>query len=78
MKLFAHCRQFTGAGYHYRGYVRDRESGTVVEACPHIHKSTRRSITRGGNGPSGEQLAMRCAERMLRRMLRELRGQSEG
>ncbi len=67
MTLVATCRQFTGTG-GFRGYVRDTETGLVVRACTHVHRS-RRGPGYTANGRayiSGHVFAMRCAERMLR------------
>lgn len=50
---------------HY-AYVMDRATGRPICTCPHRHVSR---LRRGGK--NGEFYAMRCAEKMLRRWIRE-------
>lgn len=63
------ARLFTGYPIA-RGYIRDTESGTVVWACPHRHRSRRLP----GYGPDGLRrrksavaYAQECADRALKR-----------
>ncbi len=59
LRYFADCRQITGTPWLYQGYVRDRETGRVVQPCCNRirpHRSAR--------------VALACAEKSLRRFLR--------
>jgi hypothetical protein len=62
--LFASCRIFTGKADCARAYIRDRQTGKVVWACNHLHRSRLRT-----GGKNSECYAMRCAEKALRRVL---------
>lgn len=64
-RYFAHVRVFTGKPVS-RAYVRDRETGTVVAACPHRHASRRKG---GRVVVLGVTLAERCAKKLLRAFL---------
>jgi hypothetical protein len=62
VKLIAIHRLLTGK-YVSRGYVMDRDTGKVVWACEHEHKSRLRM-----GGKNSNYYAQRCAEKQLRRM----------
>lgn len=63
MTLVATCRQFTGAAWACRAYVRDTETGKIVAACPHLHRGKLRT-----GGKNAEFYAMRCARKMLAKL----------
>jgi hypothetical protein len=65
VSLAPSCRQFTAQARRFRAYVRDTQTGKVVIACDHEH----RSRLRAAGGKNGEFYAMKCARRMLRRLL---------
>lgn len=67
MSLIATCRQFTGQAWRFRAYVRDTETSKIVAACDHKH----RSMWGKPGGKNGEFYAMRCARRMLKKLLAE-------
>ena len=56
-RFYATTRQLTGTGYVYHSYVYDRMTGRPIAACRHAHRHGR--------------TAQDCAERMLRKVLRE-------
>ena len=53
-RYFAWTRVFTGIPVS-RGYVRDRQTGKIIMACSHKHRT--------------EPAAMKCAEKLLRAYL---------
>lgn len=61
-RVYAITRQFTGAPRQHRAYV--YAGNRVLVACPHRHRFYR--------------TAQACAERMLKKRLRELRLEFEG
>jgi hypothetical protein len=60
-RIFAAIRQFTGLPYLYGAYV--YEGNRVVMSCTH-HHGERRAVP-------GTVSAQRCADRMLRKVLKQ-------
>lgn len=62
-RFFASTRQVTGKPMQYYAYVMDRQTGKPVRTCKHRHVSRLRF-----GGKNGDHYAMRCAEKMLRKL----------
>jgi hypothetical protein len=62
-RFFAATRQVTGDPMRHLAYIIDRSTGKPVCTCQHRHVSRLRH-----GGKNGAFYAMRCAERMLRKL----------
>ncbi len=72
-RFYATTRQATGDPYRFHAYVRDRETGRVVQSCEHDHRTTRDRKTGHMRTGQGARAAEACAQKMLRRVRHILR-----
>lgn len=78
-RYFATTRQLTGTPYIFYAYVYDRETGKVVASCMHRHGERRsHNPATGATIRRGDHAAKKCAERMLRRLLKRQQADGEG
>lgn len=66
-------RVWTGKANVARAHVLDTQTGKIVASCPHEHRSRRFGWTADGRKRiSCAAYAQRCADKLLKRFLREL------
>lgn len=69
-ELYVWTRVHTGRCFA-RAHLRERGSNVIVWSCPHEHWARRPTPKNGWKYTSGDSLARKCAERELRRRMKQ-------